>query len=333
MSDFKLNCPHCNQHLEAPDELLGTTVECPSCQGAIAVARPETMDILPLVTSEATTMPEEEELEQETVLEPGDSGIFCYSPSGKYGLATIPFAIAGLLVAFLLAWLYNGFLSINPLVYFNFFATIIFAGCIGGATGLALQRGKCRNLTLATIIGLVIGILSFFIRIKLAYPSSYALRAYLNKGWGLGFLFSKHAVIHFKGDGIYFVWFLEVIIIIVACIWATRRYTGDPFCEDCNCWAESTEIGTFQRVNDKALKQAIDSKNAERVIDVLLLSNGTKTASLETYSCTKCQAKHYVNITLKWKEKNEKKDEEILRNMSLTTQQLAVLKSRAFKKA
>jgi len=30
-------CPHCNQSLDAPDELLGQTVECPSCQGKIAL--------------------------------------------------------------------------------------------------------------------------------------------------------------------------------------------------------------------------------------------------------------------------------------------------------
>ena len=27
----KFSCPHCNQHVEAPKEILGTTVDCPSC--------------------------------------------------------------------------------------------------------------------------------------------------------------------------------------------------------------------------------------------------------------------------------------------------------------
>jgi hypothetical protein len=35
MSEFKFNCPHCNQSLEAPEEMLGDTIECPACKGFI----------------------------------------------------------------------------------------------------------------------------------------------------------------------------------------------------------------------------------------------------------------------------------------------------------
>jgi len=41
MSDFKFNCPHCNQHLEAPQELMGQTLPCPSCNGAIRLPDPQ----------------------------------------------------------------------------------------------------------------------------------------------------------------------------------------------------------------------------------------------------------------------------------------------------
>ena len=37
MSDLKFNCPHCNQSLEAPEDLLGKTIDCPSCNGSISV--------------------------------------------------------------------------------------------------------------------------------------------------------------------------------------------------------------------------------------------------------------------------------------------------------
>lgn len=35
MSDIKVNCPHCKQRLEVPEEMLGTVAECPSCKGQI----------------------------------------------------------------------------------------------------------------------------------------------------------------------------------------------------------------------------------------------------------------------------------------------------------
>lgn len=40
MADFKFNCPHCKQSLEAPQEMLGQQVNCPSCNGVIRLPSP-----------------------------------------------------------------------------------------------------------------------------------------------------------------------------------------------------------------------------------------------------------------------------------------------------
>jgi len=40
MSDFKFDCPHCNQSLEAPEEMLGEQINCPACNGAIKIPAP-----------------------------------------------------------------------------------------------------------------------------------------------------------------------------------------------------------------------------------------------------------------------------------------------------
>ncbi|MFA6716299.1 MAG: hypothetical protein WCS27_13045, partial [Victivallaceae bacterium] len=37
MSDFKFKCPHCQQSLEAPEDMLGTAIDCPSCNGQIQI--------------------------------------------------------------------------------------------------------------------------------------------------------------------------------------------------------------------------------------------------------------------------------------------------------
>ncbi|OPZ74327.1 MAG: hypothetical protein BWY82_00756 [Verrucomicrobia bacterium ADurb.Bin474] len=41
MSDFNFNCPHCKQSLEAPAELLGQQINCPTCNGAIQLPKPQ----------------------------------------------------------------------------------------------------------------------------------------------------------------------------------------------------------------------------------------------------------------------------------------------------
>lgn len=46
MSAYKFNCPHCSQSLEAPQEILGGTTECPTCSGAIQLPEPESAPAL-----------------------------------------------------------------------------------------------------------------------------------------------------------------------------------------------------------------------------------------------------------------------------------------------
>jgi hypothetical protein len=40
MHEYKLECPHCAQPLEIPSDLLGQTLDCPSCGGQFSVPKP-----------------------------------------------------------------------------------------------------------------------------------------------------------------------------------------------------------------------------------------------------------------------------------------------------
>lgn len=313
-----------------------TTTECPSCRGAVTVPGREPVSPTPAEPPRKSRLagaPQEGQTANETELARAKPSNFCYSPSGRCGVAAIPLAAAGLLVAVILGWFYNGFLSINPFIYVNFVATAIYGACIGAATGVALQGGKCRNPGLAAAIGLVIGLLSFFIKMKLAYPVSYDLEAQVRQGWGVSHLFSGHEMIRFEGGGVYLVWFGEAAIIAGMCLWLTYRAAGDPFCEACKCWAGSEEIGVIHGVDERALQRGIAKEDGEQVVAALHPGDGAKTASIQAYSCAKCGGKHYVSITLKWKDGQVNKDEEVLRNMSLTGRQIAVLRMLASKRA
>jgi membrane protein YdbS with pleckstrin-like domain len=54
MADIKFDCPHCQQHIEAPEEVLGVTVNCPTCQGAITVPKPGVVQSPPPVPPKHT---------------------------------------------------------------------------------------------------------------------------------------------------------------------------------------------------------------------------------------------------------------------------------------
>lgn len=40
MSDIKIECPHCSQHLDVPELMLGTIAECPRCRGSFQLPHP-----------------------------------------------------------------------------------------------------------------------------------------------------------------------------------------------------------------------------------------------------------------------------------------------------
>lgn len=42
MSNLSFDCPHCKQSLEAPEDLAGNAIECPSCKGSIVFSKPTT---------------------------------------------------------------------------------------------------------------------------------------------------------------------------------------------------------------------------------------------------------------------------------------------------
>jgi ribosomal protein L37AE/L43A len=46
MAEFKFKCPYCKQPLAASEELFGQQINCPSCNGAIAVPNPEPRKIV-----------------------------------------------------------------------------------------------------------------------------------------------------------------------------------------------------------------------------------------------------------------------------------------------
>ena len=54
MPDIKFSCPHCDQHLEAPDDMGGEQIECPSCRMMIGIPRGESNRPLSLREGDAS---------------------------------------------------------------------------------------------------------------------------------------------------------------------------------------------------------------------------------------------------------------------------------------
>jgi len=53
MGDIRFNCPGCEQVLEAPPEMAGDAVECPSCGQTMTVPSPEPAPAAPAAAAPA----------------------------------------------------------------------------------------------------------------------------------------------------------------------------------------------------------------------------------------------------------------------------------------
>jgi len=83
MSDLKFNCPHCDQPLEAPEQMLGQVVPCPSCQGQVQLPEPEPpaepARPTPAVPTPSTSSPEPPPTDEP----PAEDEIFLITPCAK----------------------------------------------------------------------------------------------------------------------------------------------------------------------------------------------------------------------------------------------------------
>ena len=79
-----------------------------------------------------------------------------YRASGRFGALTIPVAVGVGVLMIGAAWLYQFLIDLIPLIYLAFIGTIGF-GIVGAvAMGIGLKVGRCRNVAVATILGVVV---------------------------------------------------------------------------------------------------------------------------------------------------------------------------------
>ncbi len=79
-----------------------------------------------------------------------------YKPSGSVGILTYPLLLMGVVVAILMAFAYHLCLEWIPFIYLNFLASIGMGMGLGMIGSFAVNKGQCRNLLLAGVIGILL---------------------------------------------------------------------------------------------------------------------------------------------------------------------------------
>jgi len=167
MSEFKFNCPHCNQSLEAPEEMLGQSINCPSCNNLIQLQRPEPKPELRPQPSPKVVMRKSPTISPAPPQTPPPTPIPTTTNTGTSetsGLAVASMVVG--ILAFLGGWFWSG--AILPII------AIVF-----GHISMAKIKKQAPRLTGKSfaVTGLTLGYVSLVIALIVGYAVSTAVTA------------------------------------------------------------------------------------------------------------------------------------------------------------
>jgi hypothetical protein len=237
-----------------------------------------------------------------------------YSPSGRIGLLSVPMMIIpgilfGMAVAFVihLVWYYVGF-------YLMWFFPVGIG--MAGGFGIALggQVGKNRNVLLAIVLGVSIGVLNYG---SMHYfdASSYGstnMLEYLNEMADEGFYL--FFFIPISGPFARLSWLIELGIVIFFTTAFAFGSAASPFCERCNRWTEDIELFSSDIGVRHNLVECIVKGEFHRMKELWTIGSGNLRVKGTLHFCDNCKQTGYMTLTLiQPKENDEKKtDEDIL---------------------
>jgi len=213
-----------------------------------------------------------------------------YQPSGRFGPAALALAPLLALAAGAAAWIYQRLLELTPVIFLNFFLTLLYGFLLGKGSVAVVDRGKCRNVAFAALIALAAGIVAVasghsfaFLRFKwreipklppavqAAAAENYGFGEYLEDFVEEGWLLShdKWGPIPTKVSGVfvYIVWLIEAGILVGIPVLMTPGAARRPFCEASDAWAEDgIDTMIFPAPSSEAIERIASSTTVEDLL-------------------------------------------------------------------
>ena len=212
-----------------------------------------------------------------------------YKASGRVGFLSLPLLLLILVVAVVLAFVYQLALHWIPIIYVNVLATIGMGMALGYVGAWVVTKGKVRNVLVGISIGILLAVAGLGAKYYFQYQAmldeatEFVMteknlpedqRADLRKSLADGELtFLKH--LEFRaaqgwtlgrggGNGapiqnvfVYLVWAIEAGIIFYWAVRLPQRAASEPFSEPLNTWASESDVVMTLPVNDESMVSKI----------------------------------------------------------------------------
>lgn len=270
-------------------------------------------------------------------------GIY-YKHSGKtntLGLFLVP--LFGILGAAILSIVYAYATVYIPFVYLNFLITIGYGFAIGQLIILGAEAGKVRNLKMVLFFGIITAIFAEYFNwvswifaytktkvFVMAPTGIIKIMGILAKvgAWSI-----KDIVV--KGGVLYFVWFMEAIVIMGIIIYHSYlTIKSMPFCENCNIWIKSKiRISMLQPIVDiKGFVNELERKDYSSLLKLERMKSSDNTYTVvELLTCPSCRQQHLLNIksvkiTTTSKGKKSESSQTIVENLIISEDLCSLIK-------
>lgn len=227
-----------------------------------------------------------------------------YKPSGGVGFKSVPLLVIGLIVVAVLAVVYALLLELIPFIYVNALLALGMGIAIGTVAAFIVKRGHCRNVLLATLIGLLLAVtglcgkfVSQYYRTRAAgvefleaidvaemegvteemrpqviesFKNEYSLIVHLKErvdaGWNIGR----------RGNGapiggwlVYGVWLIEAGIFFYFAWTMSRGAAKEPYSEKMNMWAnESEAVMVLPITSDEMVTKIQSATSVDELLEI-----------------------------------------------------------------
>lgn len=256
-----------------------------------------------------------------------------YKPNGKFN--PIVFAIVpglGLAGGAIGGWIYQFLIDLIPVILLGALITLLFGTLLGVLVGFGLNWGKCRNRVLAILLGVSVGVIGLGFSYFWAYQSVKSdvmsdpelvqetggqfgfgdyLDARVEYGWHVEGRGGRGPGKTWSGGIVYFIWFLEALIVIGMAGAAPLVYASKPFCEECDCWATEEEFGEVHGIDNNRIQAAAAAGDWTGLVQPIGDPQSNRWITYTVHTCPGDGHPTWLSVELSWESTKRKKDNEV----------------------
>ncbi len=270
-----------------------------------------------------------------------------YQPSGRFTAGTFLAAVPALAVLAGIGVAYQFIVEWCPFIYIN--ALLSFGAALAAAlgAGLTLQYGKCRNVAVGAVLGLLLGSAALagshywaytsfskqfavalsenveeadsaepsaeapaVAEVALSFPSYVQLKAQL--GWSVG---RSGDGLPIQGTFFYIIWAIEAGILLVISTLGGVNAAKAPYCERCDAWADESQVNRVSSLaNTEPVEQLQRAENVDQMLEKLPEGESEDGVRRELHysvdRCPACKQVGWLSVKLYETSTNKKGEEE-----------------------